>query len=249
MTEKVETGGDTWELAGRITSALELDGPPVAIAFVDAPPEGVPGFVGVVPSACSFWRVAERGSFYASAAQHANCAVGSHVMGLPADDALMADLKTAVETMGACGYLGVDEPARIPTVGRASTGIVYGPLAGFPVPADLVLCWVRPSQAMILQEAVGEADWTNGARRPLLGRPGCAALPLALGDGATTLSAGCTGMRTFTDVGRDRLLAAVPAAGLEGIVDRLEAARRANEAMATYYDERRRGVGAQSRTS
>lgn len=237
------------DLAARITAALDLDAPPVALAFVEAAPEGVPAFEGVAPSACSFWRAAEAGAFYASAAQHANCAVGAHVMGFPADDALMADLQAAVETMGACGYLGVEEPARIPTVQRASAGIVYGPLAELPVPADLVLCWLRPSQAMVLQEAVGEADWTNGARRALLGRPGCAALPLALGDGATTLSAGCTGMRTFTEVGGDRLLAALPGAGLEATTGRLEAARRANETMAAYYEGRRKAVGATSDAS
>lgn len=236
------------ELAGRIMAALGLEAPPVALAFVEVAPEGVPSFEGVAPSACSFWRAAEGGSFFASASQHANCAVGSHVMGFPADSSSMAALQAAVETMGACGYLAADEAGRIPTVRRQASGVVYGPLADFPLPADLVLCWLQPSQAMLLQEAAGEADWTNAARRSLFGRPGCAALPLALGDAKATLSAGCTGMRAFTEVSGDRMLAVLPGADLERTAGRLEATRQANEAMAAYYDERRRAVEAEAAT-
>lgn len=229
-------------LSGRMVAALGLEAPPVALAFVTGAPAGVPAYEGVAPSACSFWRAAEGGSFYASADQHANCAIGSHVMGFPTSERLMSELEGAVQMMGACGYLGPDEPGRIPTVQQAAPGVVYGPLAELPLPADLVLAWLQPSQAMLLQEAAGEADWTNGTRRSLLGRPGCAALPLALGDGKVTLSAGCTGMRTFTEVSGDRLLAVLPGADLEATTGRLEAARKANEAMAAYYDERRRSL-------
>ncbi|MDA8034834.1 MAG: DUF169 domain-containing protein [Actinomycetota bacterium] len=229
-------------LARRITEALALDDPPVGLAFVESAPDGVPVFDGVVPSACSFWREARSGTFFASAAQHANCAVGSHVMGFPAAPAVQSALQEAIETMGACGYLGADEPARIPTVGRPSAGIVYGPLADLPVAADVVVCWLQPSQAMLLQEAAGEVDWTNATRRGLFGRPGCAALPLAIADGRTALSAGCTGMRIFTEVGADRLLAVLAGADLEATTARLEGARRANETMAAYYDGRRRGL-------
>lgn len=228
------------EASARITGALELDTAPVALAFVDGPPEGVARFEGSVPSSCAFWRKAEKGVFYASAAEHANCPVGAHVMGFPAGEAQAAELQAAIETMATCGYLGADEPAGIPTVASPAAGIVYGPLAAFPVAVDVVLCWLTPAQAMLLQEAGGQARW-GGAHVPggLLGRPGCAALPAALQAARAALSAGCIGMRTFTSVSGNRLLAALPGAHLDEVVPSLEAARVANETMRAHYEARR----------
>lgn len=232
------------EAARRIVDALGLDRAPVALGFVDEPPAGVDRFAGAVPAACAFWREAERQVFFADADQHANCPIGAHVMGFPSDEARQADLQAVVERMLTCGYLDPEEPGRIPTVGRAAAGIVYGPLASFPVAADLVVLWLRPTQAMLLQEAVGKARWADGGGYGLLGRPGCAALPIALGDQVVSLSAGCTGMRTFTEVSGELLLAAVPGDDLDELAGRLEQAVEANRAMQDFYDERRAALGA-----
>ena len=67
--------------AQRLSTLLSLQNPPIALAFVDQPPEGVAQASKPVPSACTFWRQAEQGTFYAAAAQHFNCPVGSMVMG------------------------------------------------------------------------------------------------------------------------------------------------------------------------
>ena len=235
------------DVSARIAGALDLETVPVALAFVDGPPEGVAGFAGSVPSACAFWREAERGVFYAAAADHGNCAIGATVMGSPADGARAGELEAAVETMAACGYLGAEEPAGIPTVRRPSAGIVYGPLAEFPVAADVVLCWLKPSQAMLLQEAGGQARWGD-AHVPsgLLGRPGCAALPVALEAATSALSAGCIGMRTFTTLSGDLLLAALPGTRLDDLVPALEAARAANETMQAHYEAHRAAVAARA---
>jgi hypothetical protein len=52
---------------------------PVAIAFLDAPPEGVSAFSGSEPSSCSFWRLAAAGRvFYTLPSDHGNCPVGGY---------------------------------------------------------------------------------------------------------------------------------------------------------------------------
>jgi uncharacterized protein (DUF169 family) len=72
---------DHTRLADGLRTKLELDTPPIAISFVQAPPPGVPTTEAVVPSACTFWRRAEQGVFYAPASAHLNCAIGAMVMG------------------------------------------------------------------------------------------------------------------------------------------------------------------------
>ena len=57
------------ELATALTDLLSLDLPPVALSKVDARPEGVVDTGRPVPSSCALWRVAEKGVFYAEAAE------------------------------------------------------------------------------------------------------------------------------------------------------------------------------------
>jgi len=226
------------ETARQLAEALGLTTTPIALAFVDNPPPDVPTFSGTVPSACAFWPEAEQGSFYASAAQHANCPLGAHVMGFPADESQQGDLQSVVEKMCGCEYIAEDEPANIPTVKGHATGIVYGPLDRFPLTADLVLLWLQPSQAMLLQETAGRTRWGNSPPSALLGRPGCAALPIALETSEPTLSAGCIGMRTFTGVSENLLLAVLPAPRLESFLEAAESTRSANRVMREYYETR-----------
>jgi uncharacterized protein (DUF169 family) len=63
--------------AQRLTAALALDLPPIALTFTDTPPDGVAGPDHASPSACGFWRMAEHGVFYAPAAAHDNCPIGA----------------------------------------------------------------------------------------------------------------------------------------------------------------------------
>ena len=49
----------------QLTEALGLARRPVAVAFLKAPPAGIAKFEGVMPSGCSFWRLAADGrTFY-----------------------------------------------------------------------------------------------------------------------------------------------------------------------------------------
>lgn len=221
-------------VADQITSHLDLESAPVALAFVDAAPPEIPTFEGEVPSSCTLWRRAEAGIFYAPAATHFNCPVGALTMGFALPDAVQQQLGGFVEKMCQCDYLGADEPAGLPSVGKPKVGIVYGPLRDFPLEPDLALIWLRPSQAMLANEAAGSAAWTSSPL-PVLGRPACAALPTALDREQATMSLGCMGMRTFTEVDDDRLLSVIPASRLSAFEQSLAKTHAANAKMQSFY--------------
>ncbi len=224
------------ETADRIATLLELELPPVALAFVDEPPAGVESTDAVVPSACAFWRKAERGVFYAPAGAHFNCPIGAMVMGFDLSEPAQANLAAAVEMMCEVAYIGADEPANIPTVKKGKTGIVYGPLREFPLEPDVAIVWVAPGQAMLVSEASGNSSWMEAASRTVFGRPACASLPSALDAAQPVLSLGCAGMRTFTEILPDRLLGVVPGPKLEDFERSLAATVEANRQMQSYYD-------------
>ena len=237
------TLGDYQNLAGDISSTFGLEMRPVALAFVDQAPDGIEQTTAPSPSACGFWRRAEDGVFFAAAPQHYNCAVGSMVMGFDLPANVATELGGLVETMGSWSYLEADEAANIPTVQRPSAGIVYGPLEEFPLDPAVVLMWLTPRQAMLFNEAIGAANWATPVGR-VVGRPACAAIPLALRDSRPTQSFGCAGMRTFTGMPDDKMLGVVPGEQLREFVDGLGVIAGANARMQDFYDERKAAVGA-----
>jgi uncharacterized protein (DUF169 family) len=230
------------DYAEQLVERLGLDLAPIALAFADRAPEGVPASGKVVPSACAFWRTAEREVFFAPAAEHFNCPVGSMVMGFELPPAVSEQLMATVGKMTACGYIDPAEPAKIPTSKRAAKGVVYGPLARFPLAADAVLLWLTPLQAMLWSEAAGGMEWGGKTPTTVFGRPGCAAIPTALSDRRPTLSFGCIGMRTFTGIPSDRMLAVIAGADLAAFVGALRRVKGANDAMQTAYEGHRAEV-------
>jgi uncharacterized protein (DUF169 family) len=66
-------------------------------------------------------------------------------------------------------------------------------------------------------------------------RPGCTALPLALNAQEPRLSLGCAGMRIFTRISGELLLAVLPGAKVEEFLTSLTALVEANVAMGDYY--------------
>jgi uncharacterized protein (DUF169 family) len=226
------------EVASAIISALDLDLPPVALSFAEQRPAGIDIIRSEVPSSCSFWRRAEQGVFYAPAEAHFNCPVGAMVMGFELPQPVATDLQQLVGSMCDCGYIASDEPAHIPAVQSKPKGIVYGPLDAFPLRADAVVCWLSPLQAMIWNEACGEARWDRDVFAPVTGRPACAALPAGINQNRPVLSFGCMGMRTFTEVAGDRMLATIPGALLADFAAKLQAMRATNDAMQSFYKGR-----------
>jgi uncharacterized protein (DUF169 family) len=229
---------DYRELSDQIVRVFQLDMPPVALAFVESAPPNVRVFNKEVPSACTFWRRAETGVFYASAEQHFNCLIGAMAMGFDMPAQVQRELKSLARKMVAFGYISADEVEKIPSVQKAKKGIVYGPLHDFPVPADLVLIWLSPRQAMLYNEAVGNASWVS-APTPLFARPACGALPMACNSQQTTLSMGCLGMRTFTEIADDRLLGVLPSSKINDLTAALRSVMASSTAMGSYYQEQK----------
>jgi uncharacterized protein (DUF169 family) len=227
------------EIADRISAELDLDMPPVALAFVESAPAGVETTDAVAPSSCAFWRRAEENVFYAPADAHFNCPIGALVMGFDLPEPVQANLGTAVGMMCDVAYLGADEPANIPTVKKEKNGILYGPLRDFPIEPDAVLVWVTSRQAMVVGEAAGTTRWLENGKASIFGRPACAAIPSALSADEPVLSLGCAGMRTFTEILPDRLLCVIPAARLEEFPSSLAATTAANRQMQAYYDQQK----------
>jgi uncharacterized protein (DUF169 family) len=228
-------------VAEQIQGLLGLATPPVAVAFVSEAPSGITQTTTVSPSTCGFWRQAEQGVFYAEASQHFNCQVGAMVMGFNLPDEVMQQIGGLVNTMCGCAYLSPEEGDKIPSVGRGSAGVVYGPLSQFPVTPDAIVMWLSPKQAMLFNEASGAASWAAAPSR-VNGRPACGALPLAIQGSAPTLSLGCIGMRTFTDVADDRLLAVVPGDKAAEFAESLAGTASANNAMLSFYQQRKAEV-------
>lgn len=228
---------DYSELASLLCDGVGIRHPPVALAFVDQQPDGITTTMQRAPSSCWFWRAAERGVFYASAADHGGCAVGAYVMGFPLSEQTTGELMAALKLMAEVGYLPESEVGSIPQVTRSGAGIVYGPLAGFPLEPSAVMTWVTPAQAMVLEEALKTTVWksTQAAGQGVFGRPACGAIAQAVNSRNSTFSLGCAGMRTFTEIPPELSLLVIPGTALPALAADLQQIQGANTKMLDYY--------------
>ena len=230
---------DLAAISKQLTDAIGLSSSPIALSFQDEVPRGITLFDSKVPSACTFWIRAERGLFFARAQDHENCPVGTLTMGFPLHEKVMSALQEFITKMCHASYIGSKEPDSIPKYKIAKKGILYGPLGIFPQKPDLCLIWVNGRQAMLMEEALGTVCWDNIHRSEAFGRPACAALAVTLNETRPTVSFGCSGMRTFTDVDDDRLLLSIPGTLLDTLSKRLATTMSANEEMLSFYRQHR----------
>jgi uncharacterized protein (DUF169 family) len=226
-----------------LVDSLQLSKSPVALGFLDKPPEGVPVFESVVPSACAFWTRAEKGLFFAKAESHDNCPIGVMTMGFPLSPQVLSNLRGFVSKMCGVSYIGAKEPEHIPKIEKARKGILYGPLTEFPTQPDLVLVWVNGRQAMLLEEALGTVCWDSEENAEAFGRPACGALAVSANESKPTLSFGCSGMRTFTEVQDDKVLASLPGSLLESLASKLQRTVEANQEMLSFYRQHKAQFG------
>src|SRR5690349_14985497 len=113
---------DRNQVAQEMNTRLQLETLPIALAFVQTVPEDIPMLEQAVPSACSLWRKAETGVFYAPAESHFNCPIGAMTMGFELSANLQEQLMGLVENMCACAYITPDEPPQIPSVKKKYAG-------------------------------------------------------------------------------------------------------------------------------
>ena len=232
---------DRQKQAEQLTAALELSLPPVAVAFRDAVPEGVPEFDGSVPAGCVFWQEAAKRTFATSAKHHALCSIGIHTHHFSQAPASQPDeLRASLEAMTGLDYVREDEVAGIPVLRQAVKHALYGPLADFPVEPDVVLLIADARQGLVLSEAIGRVD---GGQPPAMGRPACAIVPQVLNRGVAAMSLGCCGARAYLDaLSDDVALWALPGSGLDRYCGQIAAFTQANRTLAVFHERRRADV-------
>ena len=224
----------------QLSERLSLERRPIAIAFRETPPPGVPKFTGTEPSGCSFWRLAAEGrTFYTVPSDHYNCPIGSytHNISLPADRA--RELDEVLGFMTNIGYVRMEEIPAIPRLPRTPGAIVYAPLGDTPLDPDVVLLAGPPGKVMLLQEAAIRAGVTS--QTSLLARPTCMALPAAMAHGLVASTA-CIGNRVYTGLDDSEIYVAIPGKDLGLVADQVQTIGAANATLLQYHRDRRQAL-------
>jgi uncharacterized protein (DUF169 family) len=226
------------ELVRQFSELLQLQQPPIGMAFVEDVPEGVQHSARGVPSACTFWRLAEEGVFYATAEDHKQCPIGMMTMGFIMPESDQQRAQALVGTMASVQYFSPAEVAALPVVQKPHASIVYGRLDQFPVEAEVVLCIIDTQQAMLVAEASGTMNWLQGGQSAF-GRPTCAVIPRTLQTGQTSMSFGCVGARTYTGLTPSELVLTIPGNEFASLVERLQTIVSANAALAPFHQQQK----------
>ena len=241
MANEHDTESSHWQsLNDRLVAALKPFAAPVAISFLsDDDPVPVPrrdvahaepnehGRTGQVPAGCVFWIAGARETFHTTAADHANCSVGSLTHGfLSLEEAATKDDVGAVLESG-----WVDEAAvaALPRVTRRPQSIVYSPLAESPVPPDVILLRINGLGLMTLKNALPDLL--------IEGKPQCHIVALAKEQGTVAASVGCALSRSRTGMKAEEMTCAIPASRLGDVVDALESTVTLDRRMATYASQ------------
>lgn len=226
------------DAARRFVDLLQLKQPPIGLAFVDAV-EGIEHVSRKAPSACTFWRLAEQGVFYATAEDHQECPIGMMTMGFTMPEASQQRARDLVQTMASVQYFSPAEVSALPVVAQPHSSVIYGRLDQFPQQADVILAILDTQQAMLVAEAAGTTDWLQPSGQSAFGRPTCAVIPRALAAGRASMSFGCVGARTYTGLTPGELVLTLPASEFAGLVARLETTVAANAALAPFHQSQK----------
>lgn len=225
------------ELGRRLTEALHLAVPPVAIAFgaeapgdlaaFDAPmSEAAPdGRRGRVPASCAFWIHGAERSFSTLPADHGNCSVGRYTHGLASleDVAGNDDVDALLES----GWVSPEAVRTIPAVRARPGAISYGPLGELAtgIEPDVILLRVNGRQLMVLSDALPELT--------IEGKPQCHIVALAE-RGTPAASVGCALSRARTGMRPEEMTCALPAVRLSEAVQAIERAAAVDSGVARY---------------
>jgi len=220
-----------------LVDLLRLKSAPVAIAYVDEAPPGVPHVSAVEPAGCGYWRRAAAGEvFFTVADDHKSCPVGAHTHNVTLSPEEQQELMGLVQTMVGLAYLKMEDVPQIPTRKTPLRVAVYAPLATAPVPADVVLIRGNARQLMLLAEAAQAAGVAGTGAT--LGRPTCGVLPEAINSGRTAASFGCVGNRVYTGADETEAYFAIPGAQLDAVEASLATIVRANQELEKFHRSR-----------
>jgi uncharacterized protein (DUF169 family) len=226
---------DYVRLEQTLTNALQLTRRPVAVAFRDVAPEGVPRLEGSRPSGCSFWGMASQGRvFYTVPSDHYNCPIGSYTHNMPLPAEREAELSSTLSLMGEIGYLRMEEVAGVPQLPRTPAVTIYAPLRATPVDPDVVIVAGTPGGLMLLHETAARIGTPPVS---LLGRPTCMAIPAAMAGGVAS-SLGCVGNRVYTGLTDEEFYSVIRGDRLEPLMNEMATITAANVMLAEYHRER-----------
>lgn len=212
--------------------------PPIAIAFREKAPEGVARIGKAQLAGCGYWRVAaEKGDvFFTQAEDHHGCPIGSHTHGVKLPPDVGAQLEGMIKTMVGLEYLKMEDVPSIPTRKDPFGVAVYSPVSKAPCDPDVVLVRGNARQLMLLAEASQAAGIAGEG--PTMGRPTCAALPLAIETGATASSFGCIGNRVYTGLEDGEAYFAVPGKRIGDLLSKLGTIVNANKELEAFHKGR-----------
>ena len=226
-------------LNDELCAFLGLDVKPIAIAFAggdDAPAPrfrstmpvpGADGRTGGVPAGCVFWMLATDAEFATTAADHANCSVGSVTHGFKRLDEVAGagDVAALLDA----GWVSPEAVGNIPAVAARPNYVVYAPLGRNSVEPDVIFLRLNGKQLMMLHEAFPELRFE--------GKPQCHIIPLAKENGVVAVSSGCMLSRVRTGMSNNEVTCAIPARLLGEAVRRLRTVREADLRVAAYASE------------
>ena len=216
---------------------LQLTSYPIAMAFQEKAPEGIPRIPTAGPAGCSYWKLASEGQvFYTEASDHYACPIGSHTHGIELPEATAKELEGLVQTMVGIQYIRKEDIAKIPRREKPFQVALYSPLAGAPFKPDVILVRGSVKQLMLLVEAVQAAGVANTTS--VMGRPTCAAVPEAIQSDGVITSLGCIGNRVYTGLGDDEAYMAIPGPHLHEVCGKLETLVEANKKLESFHRSR-----------
>jgi uncharacterized protein (DUF169 family) len=228
---------DHARLAGELSSLLKLSVPPLGIAFrSEAQVPGVDryaarppaptsdGRTGAVSAGCVFWMKAVDSVFATSAADHANCSVGSYTHGFKSleEAAGNADVAALIGS----GWVSEADFPKVAAVKERPGAVVYGPLADMPLEPDVVFLRLSAKQAMLIDDALGGVRFE--------GKPQCHIVAIAKESGEPAISVGCMLSRVRTGMANSEMTCALPASRLADVVDALRRNAETERTVAIY---------------
>lgn len=223
--------------ATQLSELLQLRRQPVAIAFQESAPKGLPHVEEAATSGCTYWKHAAEGrAFYTEVPDHYGCPVGAHTHGIELPEEQARELEGLVGTMVELKYLDPAEVAGMPRRQEPFGTVAYAPAAEAPFEPDVVLVCGNAKQMMLLAEAAHSAG--VACDTSMVGRPTCAAIPTVMQSGRTATNLGCIGNRVYTGIADDELYFAFAGAQLEGIVGKLTEIVHANNELEKFHRNR-----------
>ncbi|MBT6275066.1 MAG: hypothetical protein HOI95_13120 [Chromatiales bacterium] len=231
------------ELSQRLTTALGLKIPPVAVTFMAHVSTDVPGPTKPAPAGCSFWQVGAATTIATSAEDHKFCAIGVHTHNLQdASPSHASELGAALTAMKGLDYVRPAEVEALPVMGESHKHVVYGPLSEADDTPNVVLLFAHATQSLILTEAVARID---GNAAVTLGRPACALIPQVVNTSRSAMSLGCCGARAYLHVMSEEIaLWGLCGDKLASYVEEIETLAKANTILTQFHAGRKTAIDA-----